>query len=1096
MSLTIINYLKILIWKFVITSEKRGGVRLDIKQKLVKSLWLRIGLFVLILFPLVNTIQAKAVQTVWDYNYTGQLNTWTAPYSGKYKIEAFGAQGASGGLGGKVQGTFELKQGDVLYLRVGGQNGFNGGGAGSAYGGGATDVRLNADTVAKRLLAGAGGGGGAGGTIGGADTGAGGTSVGAGAGSSGVSGGGGGRSYNYSYDTGYYKDTGYWEDTGYYKDTGYYERVWVPMFDSCKGGISDICSPEDNMGKWVNQWVSTGSVWGSTGREFIVTGQRWVSTGTSTTQGNPGRGGSNYLSSTGTSLVTVNGTQSGNGRLTITMLNSPPVLTITSPSDNSQYLQGDTFQLKGKIKDIDAISGDTMTVQYAIDNGTVSNSPDFQATTTEQDFDIAVTLSPTISYGIHKLNVWSVDNKGVKGEVKSIPFEIMDVENPVLTLTSATSNWTNQGVDITATATDNHGVKRIKLPNGTWVNGAIAMYKAPANGTYTFEAEDLSGLIDKKSITIDVIEQELPNAPTILANEEWSASAQTVNISHNGDNGQSGVQTVEYQLSGATSEPWQEYTVPFQLKDNGTTTISARVKDNAGNYSPVVTKLVRIDIQNPLLDVTKETELLINESILLTAVARDNESGIKSIRLPNGNVVNSSTIQYRVEENGEYIFISTDNVGHQTTRSIHVRNIKKNVLITNKVNVQLDLKAEDLYSGVTHMRFKNEGFAWTPYEAYNPVKDWNLALPDGLKHVWVQYRDKVGHESEMIEDIIILDTTKPIIDSFVINNDDKYTNQLKVQLSLKGKDALTGIKEMQFSNDNVNWTTTPYAETHEWSLLAGDGNKTVYARLVDEAGNVSTVMTDTIFLDSTKPLAGIVINNGDSYTPVRDVELTLTFSDFNGSGVETVKVIEGSREYILPKPVGNSPVKIPWTLDFGAVPTVSIIVIDKAGNYSDMASDTIIVDKLTLERFTLENVINPLQFNPKNPFKSLIWAFEPQPMLAGADIEFSIDLKAPMEPSVMLDGIQYKVEIVSDSGYHKVFMGAMNKQVNHYRQVITLPKDAPKDAKVYASATAQRKLLVKPFDIQTVYFPEDGAKAQIGFIEGNIQETIQFNETN
>jgi len=1055
------------------------------KQKQLKKTWMRFILFFILFFPFIDVSTAQAVQTVWNSDYTGNITTWTAPYSGKYKIEAYGAQGASsGGLGGKAQGTFELNQGDVLTIRVGGQNGFNGGGTGSATGGGATDVRLNGDVVANRLLAGAGGGGGTGGTIGGDGTGVGGSSVGAGIGEAGKSGGGGGRSPNYSYATGYYQDTGYYHEVGDYVDRGWWEPgSWVCYYDG-------RCEWDESKRHW-----QPNLVW-ETKQEWVSTGQVWVSTGTTTIQGNPGKGGMNFLSSLGKSLSTVSGIQSGNGLVSITLENTPPILTVKSPADNTQYLQGDTINLSGTLSDLDAINGDTMSVQYAIDNEAGTSGQTFPASSMEQQFDVPIVLSSNISFGNHLLKVWSMDNNGVTGEVKSIPFEVMDVEKPELTLTKDVNSWTKDNVIITASATDNHGVKRIQLPNGTWVDGAIATYSVSANGSYTFSAEDLSGLKDTKTITVEKIEKEAPNSPIIHAKEDWSSVAEMVTIEEKGDKGQSGIEKIEYQLAGATSKQWEEYKFPIQITDNGVTTVSARVKDNAGNYSQVVTKDVRIDIQRPLLEVTKETQLLINESLILTAVASDNESGIRSIQLPNGNVVNLSTTQYRVEANGDYNFVTTDNVGNQTTRNIQVRNIKKNVLITNKVNVQLDLKAEDLHSGVTHMRFKNEEFAWTPYESYNSVKDWNLVLPDGLKHVWVQYKDKVGHESEPIEDIIILDTTKPTIDSFVINNDDKYTRLLDVTLTLKGKDNLTGIDNMQLSNDNVNWITVPYEETYSYKLPNKEGNQTVYVRIIDKAGNISNTMSDSIFLDTTKPLAGIIINNGDSYAGTRDVQLTLTFSDFNGSGVETVKVIEGSREYILPKPVGNSPITIPWTLDFGTIRTVSVIVIDKAGNMSDMMSDSIMVDKLTIEQFTLENVINPLQFNPKNPFKSLVWAFEPQPMLAGADIEFSIDLKAPMEPSIMLDGIQYKVEIVSDSGYHKVFMGGMNKQVNHYRQVITLPKDAPKDAKVYASATAQRKLLVKPFDIQTVYFPEDGAKAQIGFIEGNIQETIQFNETN
>jgi hypothetical protein len=316
-------------------------------------------------------------------------------------------------------------------------------------------------------------------------------------------------------------------------------------------------------------------------------------------------------------------------------------------------------------------------------------------------------------------------------------------------------------------------------------------------------------------------------------------------------------------------------------------------------------------------------------------------------------------------------------------------------------------------------------------------------------------------------------------------------------LTLSGSDALTGVKDMYLSNDGVNWTQMPYSTSTNWTLSNGDGNKTVYLKLKDVAGNFSAVKTANIFLDTTKPIVGIKINNGDSYTPTRDVHLNLNYSDIGGSGIDTVKVIEGSHEYDIPKPVPNAPITIPWTLDYGVVRTVSIQAIDKAGNVSDMGSATITVDKLTLEQFTLENVVNPLVFNDSNPFVPKAWAFTPQPMLAGGNITFSMDIKAPYDASVVSDSIQYKADVVGDNGYHQVFTGTMTKSGNHYTQTITLPKDAPSGAKVYVSGTATRKLLVSPYDTQTVYFPGPDAseQAQIGSVTGNIYNVIHFNET-
>lgn len=88
----------------------------------------------------VVTVTTKMPES-YEFDYTGEIQTFTAPKDGVYKLEVWGAQGgtaddgenitASGGYGSYSVGEVELHQGDTLYIGVGGQDGYNGGGAGS-----------------------------------------------------------------------------------------------------------------------------------------------------------------------------------------------------------------------------------------------------------------------------------------------------------------------------------------------------------------------------------------------------------------------------------------------------------------------------------------------------------------------------------------------------------------------------------------------------------------------------------------------------------------------------------------------------------------------------------------------------------------------------------------------------------------------------------------------------------------------------------------------------------------------------------------------------------------------------------------------------
>nr|MCR4580971.1 hypothetical protein [Bacilli bacterium] len=143
------------------------------------------------------------VSVKYDFDYTGSYQEFTAPYTGRYTVEAWGASGGDGdstyvgGKGGYTSGTIDLTKGTKLYIYVGGAGttngssgaavgsnwtstrylpaagGYNGGGTSgnqgiyNGSGGGATDVRLvsgnynDFDSLKSRIMVAAGGGGGA-----------------------------------------------------------------------------------------------------------------------------------------------------------------------------------------------------------------------------------------------------------------------------------------------------------------------------------------------------------------------------------------------------------------------------------------------------------------------------------------------------------------------------------------------------------------------------------------------------------------------------------------------------------------------------------------------------------------------------------------------------------------------------------------------------------------------------------------------------------------------------------------------------------------------------------------------------------------------
>ena len=121
----------------------RGRILFILKSALI---------LVLMLFVVPTDVSAVEAYEVTNYGYTGGIQSFTAPYTGYYQLEAWGAAGGGpsgyrGGFGGYSTGVVRLNKGDVIYVVVGGagagashqgqtlNGGYNGGGRVNGNGG-------------------------------------------------------------------------------------------------------------------------------------------------------------------------------------------------------------------------------------------------------------------------------------------------------------------------------------------------------------------------------------------------------------------------------------------------------------------------------------------------------------------------------------------------------------------------------------------------------------------------------------------------------------------------------------------------------------------------------------------------------------------------------------------------------------------------------------------------------------------------------------------------------------------------------------------------------------------------------------------------
>ena len=206
--------------------------------------------------------------------------------------------------------------------------------------------------------------------------------------------------------------------------------------------------------------------------------------------------------------------------------------------------------------------------------------------------------------------------------------------------------------------------------------------------------------------------------------------------------------------------------------------------------------------------------------------------------------------------------------------------INNGVDFTNSLSATLSLTCADGTDGIgcADMRFSNDNLNWTAWQAFAATRAWTLSAGDGLKTVYVQYRDRLGNQSPTYSDTITLDTTGPP-GTISIANGQVCTFSRSVTLYL----TCTGCVEMRFydifTHSYTPWE--PFAATRSWTIggVADPMFFQICAEFRDISGN-ATPACDNILLDSIpEPTGSVVINDQNFFTHTPAVTLALTCSE-------------------------------------------------------------------------------------------------------------------------------------------------------------------------------------------------------------------------
>jgi predicted NAD-dependent protein-ADP-ribosyltransferase YbiA (DUF1768 family) len=199
------------------------------------------------------------------------------------------------------------------------------------------------------------------------------------------------------------------------------------------------------------------------------------------------------------------------------------------------------------------------------------------------------------------------------------------------------------------------------------------------------------------------------------------------------------------------------------------------------------------------------------------------------------------------------------------------------------------------------------------------------------------------------------DAIKPWRLNVNLNKGLKYTTFRNVHLSLDADDIGSGVAQMSFSNDGINWSVwKTYNVSEIYELTDGDGEKTVYFRVMDYAGNIGEPVFDQIIYDSTSPEElSIQINNDAEYT--KSTDLVLDFNAIDAlSGIKEMSISYDGTIWEPWEPfVESKTISTPSGATDGEI-RIYMKVSDYAGNIAEPVFDIITLDRIAPQSLSIK----------------------------------------------------------------------------------------------------------------------------------------------
>ena len=260
----------------------------------------------------------------------------------------------------------------------------------------------------------------------------------------------------------------------------------------------------------------------------------------------------------------------------------------------------------------------------------------------------------------------------------------------------------------------------------------------------------------------------------------------------------------------------------YTVDKNGVYNFS--VRDYCGNILSYPVEVSNIDRLAPAADYEVMPGDWTNKPVTIRVTATDPEpedgyapSGVKSITMPDGTVVEGDAADFTVSVNGTYDFIITDNGGNTATLHAEVGNVDTarptvdfhfepldggdRTIITEygkteyyNYDIIMNASAGDVGSGIERYEYKAGDGEWTVFDPADAPK----FMEEQIVHIVVRVWDVAGNVSEEKARDIVLDKTPPTASHTLTPGKDG-----KVNINLGTDGSICGVQSITRPDGSV-----------------------------------------------------------------------------------------------------------------------------------------------------------------------------------------------------------------------------------------------------------------------------------------------------